>query len=100
MVWPVSSDKWKAPFMCEFAVFLFLLGLTIFLFFIFFLFVVIQFFLYLECSIRLDLKRSFNWIEKNLSLKFYYILKSVEGNEGNNLKSMARLLVLLYILEN
>ena len=58
--------------------FLFLLGLTIFLFFIFFLFVVIQFFLYLECSIRLDLKRSFNWIEKKLSLIFYYILKSVE----------------------
>ena len=78
MVWPVISDKWKAAFMCEFAV----LGLLIFFFFIFFLFVVREFFLYLDCSIRLDLflKKSFNWIEKELyiSLKCYYILKSVE----------------------
>ena len=61
MVWPVSSDKWKAPFMCEFAVFLFLLGLTIFLFFIFFLFVVIQFFFIFRV---LNSVRSFFFLRK------------------------------------
>ena len=44
MVWPVSSDQWKAPFMCDFAVFSSFVRAYYFSFLYFFLFDVREFF--------------------------------------------------------